>query len=448
MAEQAAVVVRLGSAGVPPAAWRQRPAIEAAVVMARPAGAPARRGLPVVRHRRWAAVALDAIANVLRVGDVVRALVARVRAPGIVCDGRVLHAGHLEALAHVHLVDEDRHVHDRFVVHHLHVAGPCQVSGDDGSVGQRDGRRLEPPLIVVARDAGADVEARAAVELARPQRAGGAGDGAERGVALEASRLVDLLVLSGHVRARGGNEVLHDVDGRERRVGRLHGDQDDEAVHLRRVECGACPRRAGDDVLGEPIRVGAVGVIGEPARAGFLGAGAAVVVRRHVADPVVVRVAGRGAVPGRVELEQREAPADERRRQALHTGAVPLADRHAHDRPAVVRDDDAGELDGDLRLHPTYHDFLNLLVELRRGHHRIVDHALDTGRASVALRAWRALWTLGAGISRETLLARRPGTRERCQQGEEDARFRFAPLLRHGNAPFAAGDSTRTHPIQ
>jgi len=85
-------------------------------------------------------------------------------------------------------------------------------------------------LIVVARRAGADVEAHPAVEFAVPELAGAAGDGAKLRVALEACFRVDLLVLSGHVGPAQRDEVLDDVDRGEGIAAPVQ--QDHEAMDL------------------------------------------------------------------------------------------------------------------------------------------------------------------------------------------------------------------------
>src|SRR5205814_4615770 len=250
VAKQADGVAVDGTAGVQSAAvWRR--ADEADVVMARAAGAAARLVLPVVRQRRRAAMALHAVAHVLRVGDLVRLLEAPVRA-----------SGQLEILAHVQLVDEDREVQDRFVVDHGQVALPSLIGGYRGEVGRGLGRG-ESHLVVVAAGARADVEAHAAMELAGPQFAGAVGGGTELRMALEAGpgarnsvTDVDLFVLPGDVLAGRGDEILDHVDRRERVAGR--GEQDDDTVYLRRLVRRPRCSRAGSDDLGEAVLVGAV----------------------------------------------------------------------------------------------------------------------------------------------------------------------------------------------
>src|SRR6185369_16923053 len=105
---------------------------------------------------------------------------------------------HRQLLAHVDLVDEHGQVDDRFAVQHASRAGPGSV-GRDRRLGDRRARAGEAALIVVTGDAGADVVTDAVVELAGPELAGTAADGAKRGVALEAGVDVDALVPPGDV---------------------------------------------------------------------------------------------------------------------------------------------------------------------------------------------------------------------------------------------------------
>src|SRR5205823_3140498 len=215
VAEQAVAVLRDLATRVQPAAVRRR-VHEADVVVAGIAGALARLVLPVVRQRhrvgRRAPMTFHTVPDVLRVRHLVRFRKAGVRP-----------SRHLEVFAHVDLVDEDREVQESLVVDHGHVPGPRAARIDRRRIDPAGGRRVSF-LIVVARGAGADVVADAAVELTGSELPGGAGDGPELRVALEAGCLVDLLVLPGHLRAGCGNEVLHEVDGRERVAGRVEED--------------------------------------------------------------------------------------------------------------------------------------------------------------------------------------------------------------------------------
>src|SRR5262249_15688696 len=151
-------------------AGRRGRLLEAAVVVAGAAGAARRLRLPVVRQRRRRAVALGAVAHVLRVSRLVRLGQARVGA-----------AGQGQLVAHVDLVDEDREIEDGLAVQDRRGAGPGPVGGD-GGLGQRRAGVREALLIVVTGGAGADVVADAAVELAGPELARAAADGAEGGV--------------------------------------------------------------------------------------------------------------------------------------------------------------------------------------------------------------------------------------------------------------------------
>ena len=222
-------------------------------------------------------------------------------------------------------------------------------------------------------------------------------------MALEAGRLVDLLVLPGHVRAGCGNEVLHEVDGRERVAGRV--EEDDEAVDLGRLIDRACGRGPCIDRLRELVRVRAVTVVREPRRGRRLRAGHAMVVRRHVADPRVIRA----AVHALGQLDQGEAPVDGRRRHAAQPAAVPLGDFHRHDRPAVRGDGHAGELSGDLRD-----------LELRWRQHAVVDRTGSAGRPGIAAGAAWSRWSGG------TCRTRARDCREQSDHHEASERFRSA----------------------